>query len=126
MNDTGGGVSPGRKAGLWRAALGAGVILLGLRTFYLFVEHLRGEILRPRVESSAVIFVVAGMALALSSTTIGREGSRVRRTSAALPSPALWLIFLVVTFALYWPALNVGLLSDDWILWNRAAAWKIA
>ena len=125
MNDTGGGVSPGRKAGLWRAALGAGVILLGLRTFYLFVEHLRGEILRPRVESSAVIFVVAGMALALSSTTIGREGSRVRRTSAALPSPALWLIFLVVTFALYWPALNVGLLSDDWILWNRAAAWKI-
>src|SRR5262245_46986905 len=103
MNDTDGGVSPGRKAGLWRAVLGAGVILLGVRTFYLFVEHLRGEILRPRVESSALVFVVAGLALALSSTAIGREARRVRQTSAALASPAVWLIFVMVTFALYWP-----------------------
>src|SRR4029453_1513599 len=37
----------------------------------------------------------------------------------------MWLFFVGVSFALYWPTIGIGLLSDDWVLWDRAAHWSI-
>ena len=111
--------APGR----WRTLAGILVILLGARTFYLFVGHLRGESLRPHVEVAAIWLVLAGALLVLSR---GRELEPRRsgdQPSGVLPQPALWLLFLLASFAFYWPTISVGLLSDDFILWERAAAW---
>jgi hypothetical protein len=35
-----------------------------------------------------------------------------------------WAVFCGLAVALYWPALSVGLLSDDFVLAERAAAWN--
>jgi len=124
MNDAGRGVGLGAGGGLWRVALRVLVVLLGSWTFYSFIQHLRGEALRPRVESAAVMFAIAGLALVLSSP---RQDPGVQRISRARGSAesALWLFFVAVSFALYWPTAGIGLLSDDWVLWNRAANWSI-
>jgi hypothetical protein len=124
MNNSGRGVRPGSRAGLWRAGLRVLVVLLGSWTFYSFIQHLRGETLRPRVESAAVMFAIAGLALVLSSPREDRGGQPILRARAG-PAEALWLFFVAVSFALYWPTTGIGLLSDDWVLWDRAANWSI-
>jgi len=109
--------------GRWRILAGVLVILLGVRTFYLFVGHLGGEPLRPRVEVAAIWLVLAGVLLVLSrGREVGPQPSDVR-PSGVLPQTAVWLLFLLASFALYWPTISVGLLSDDFVLWERAAAW---
>lgn len=110
---------------VWRAALRLLVVLLGSWTFYSFIQHLRGEALRPRAESAAVMFAIAGLALALLSPRADPGVQRIARARAGSAEAALWLFFVTVGFALYWPTAGIGLLSDDWVLWNRAANWSI-
>jgi len=111
--------------GRWRILTGVLIILLGARTFYLFVGHLGGEPLRPRVEVAAIWLVLAGVLLVLSR---GREGGPQPsdvRPSGVLAQTAVWVLVLLASFALYWPTISVGLLSDDFVLWERAAAWDL-
>src|SRR5690606_1128854 len=63
---------------------------------------------RFRVESGFIIFVAAAVALVLA-----RPGAVRRGLKAARPAGG---VFLGVTLLLYWPALGVGLLSDDFVI----------
>jgi hypothetical protein len=100
------------------------VLLLGARTFYLYVQQVRGLAPRYHVETSAVLFVLAGLLLIL----VDRR-SRTRETvsvGSRPPHPALtWGMFVAAALALYWPAIGLGLLSDDYILWEGASAWSL-
>jgi hypothetical protein len=100
------------------------VLLLGARTFYLYVQQVRGLAPRYHVETSAVLFVLAGLLFLLFD-----RRSRTREAvpvESRLPHPALtWAVFVAAALALYWPAIGLGLLSDDYILWAGASAWSL-
>jgi hypothetical protein len=99
------------------------VLLLGARTFYLYAHQVRGEVPRYHVETSAVLFVVAGLLLLLGSR--GRTERPVAIGSASPPALFTWAAFVSVALALYWPSVGLGLLSDDYLLWEAASAWSI-
>jgi hypothetical protein len=103
--------------------MAAAVLAAALRLLYLFVSYILDSANTPRfkVETAAFIFVACGFALTLIRTPQSqRESSRL----AALP-PWTWALFCGVAIALYWPALSVGFLSDDFVLVKRAADWNI-
>jgi hypothetical protein len=99
--------------------------LLGAWVFYLFVQHLRGESLRYHAEAAAVWFVAAGVLLVLSTRDPHGRPAADRSRRVATPV-ALWLAFVLAAFALYWPTAGIGLLSDDFLLWDRAAGWNLS
>jgi hypothetical protein len=89
----------------------------------LFVFYILDSANTPRfkVETAAFIFVACGFALTLfRHPQSQRESSR----PAALP-PWTWGLFCGLAIVLYWPALSVGFLSDDFVLVKRAADWTI-
>ena len=101
----------------------ATVVALGIRTAYLFVRYALGSTATHRfhVESAALIFVGCGLVFRL---TRGRTAERELTHSVALASRSL-LVFCGLAIALYWPALSVGFLSDDFVLVNHASSWRI-
>jgi hypothetical protein len=106
----------------WRSVGVVLVLLLGARTTYLATEYLLDGITRRHhVEASALLFVVAGLVLKFASA---RGQSRERVSS--LPPPG-WLAagYVGVSLMLYAPALQVGFLSDDFVLLQRAARWDV-
>lgn len=110
---------------IWRFVGAALTAIFGARVAYLFVGHLQGETLRPRVETAAVWFVLTALVMLL--TTRARSAAR----QSALPAPgfspvAVWVAFVAAALALYWPTLSTGLLSDDFLLWNRAERWDVS
>ena len=108
---------------LTRAALGASmVLLLGARLCYLLTrygnETTRAS--RPQIESGALLLVIVGLSFRIANS------SRVPESpahSAGVPR-MMWLGTVCLAVALYWPALFVGFLSDDFILVVHAAAWQ--
>jgi hypothetical protein len=95
--------------------------LLGLRVAYLFADYVRGgSTQRFHVESAATLFVLAGLSLALVRRP---RGPAEPRAPARFP---IWLApaFCGAALTLYWPALPVGFLSDDFGLAARASAWS--
>ena len=107
--------------------LGAALVLsLGLRVLYLFVGYLLGwaDTERFRVESWALIFVVVGVALKLSQSRQSPHEPAASKLATTVPY-WLWAVFCAVACALYWPALAIGFLSDDFVLLTHASRWDI-
>jgi hypothetical protein len=119
------------------------VVALGVRTGWLFLAHalhVPGTY-RFHVESAALGFAVAGLVFKIlrrsassaapsgptrSLEPLGDYGPSPRNPGLdAIPGVTLWLAFVIVAFALYWPALTIGLLSDDFVLVDRAAHWQL-
>lgn len=102
---------------------GATVIALGLRVSYLFVRYILGSTGTQRfhVESWALIFVAIGLLVRVARSRLPEQ----RRTKTVATSPWVWLVFCGLAVALYWPALSVGFLSDDFVLVTYAARWSI-
>jgi hypothetical protein len=112
---------PARRSAIWTLA-GVGVVLaLAIRVAYFLVRYELGFPLaqRFRVESAALAWAVAGLVLILSGTK-----RRVRTIDAGRQSLGLWALFSASALVLYWPALGVGLLSDDFILAGHASVWS--
>jgi hypothetical protein len=106
------------------------VVLLAGRTLYLGAMYVAGVATarRHHVEASALAF--AGVAFVhLAVRAWAENSSREDAPSkAALPLAsgfALWACFVVAAFALYWPSLFIGLLSDDYVLIENATRWHI-
>lgn len=102
------------------------VVLLGVRVAYLFIRYIThtGHAFRYHVESAALIFVGCGLAVRIA---LHRGGSANRRAAASNVPRHLWLWPLLCcgAFALYWRALSIGFLSDDFVLSARAADWQL-
>ena len=128
----------------WYLAGLALVLLLAARTTYLVVDYLLGGATRRyHVETSATLFVIAGLAFHLVRArrqaavvqvheppfVPAVEDARRPHSLSSIRSRGVWpwLPFSVAAaFALYWPALTIGWLSDDFVLIARAANWDIA
>jgi hypothetical protein len=101
-----------------KALLSLVAIVLAVRTAYLCSRYFSGYPTTQRfhVETSAFWFVIVALTLSFIRTTAESRGSfDSKRWSVA--ETALWVFGAV---ALYWPALTVGLLSDDFPLTDRA------
>jgi hypothetical protein len=93
-------------------------IVLAVRTAYLCFRYFSGDPATQRfhVETSTLWFVLVALTLSIIRTTAESRGPlESRRRSVA--EGALWVF---AAAALYWPALTVGLLSDDFPLADRA------
>ena len=77
--------------------------------------------LRPQLESGALLFAIAGLCF--------RAATAPRVSPEVLPPdsqwPALLPIMCGLAILLYWPALWLGYLSDDFILVQHATAWRL-
>jgi len=105
----------------WRVAGTAVVLTLSVRLCYIVIRFSTGSgaVKRPHIESAALLLAIAGLILRITSDT---PGSAV---SSARPRAMLWLAFLAGALLLYWPAVHVGLLSDDFILIQHASVWDM-
>lgn len=92
-------------------------IIAGARAALLFVQ-LRlavGNVQRHHVESGVLAFVVIGLAaLAL----LPRQAPDAPQDNSR--NNTQWLAWTAAALVLYWPALGVGMLSDDFVLADRA------
>ena len=111
---------------IWRLVAAVLIAILGARVVYLFIQHLHGEVLRPRVETAAVWFVLAAVLMLLATPRNESRSRRHRASPALLPPILVWLGFVLAACAVYWPTFSIGLLSDDFLLWNRAEAWDVS
>jgi hypothetical protein len=102
------------------------VATLGLRTVWLSLAYFRGipGYERFHVESAAVLFVTVGLAFKLVRSRGSHSLARTPTSLAGFPL-LTWLAFLALALAIYWPALSIGFLSDDFILANRASKWDL-
>ena len=107
---------------VWWYAAAALVAALGGRVVYLFAAYLGGDsgVHRFHVEAAAVAFVAVGLALRLAA----RQSGDVDSGTARLPR-WLWPVFAGLAALLYWPALGVGFLADDFVLLSRAGTWEL-
>jgi hypothetical protein len=99
------------------------VWLVGVRSVYLFAQYVLsfGNVQRFQVETSVLIFV----AIALTVRALRDRQRPSPPASDAPPAELAWLpAFVAIALALYWPALRIGLLSDDFVLTGRAAQWR--
>jgi hypothetical protein len=99
------------------------VLSLGFRVLYLFVRYILGVTTAQRfhVESAALIFVAVGLTVRL----VQRRRSEPEPTSSSTFPLSLWVLFGSLAIALYWPALSVEFLSDDFVLLTYASSWRI-
>ena len=99
--------------------VGRGVVVgLAIRVLWLSVRyftHLPG-VFRFQLESASVAFIVVGLALSLG-LCIRVEPSEVGPSAGPL---WVWGLWCLAAFVLYWPALHIGFLSDDFVLVERA------
>ncbi len=108
---------------MWRFVAMAVVLGLAARLVYFFLAYLAGDssIRRYHVETAAVTFVGVGLALRLTSS---QAGGTAPAESRRLPL-WLWPLFVVLALAIYWPAVGVGFLADDFVLLDRASRWEL-
>ena len=106
----------------WRVAGALVIVILGARAALFTVDYLLdGASRRYHVEAAVTLFVVAGLVFRLTARPRGTNAS------PSLPSTPVWAVLLCVaaSLALYWPALAIGFLSDDFGLLARASRWEI-
>jgi hypothetical protein len=116
-----------------RIAFSAVLVTLGARVAYLFIAYITGagSVQRHHVESAATLFVVVAVALKYFNTQLPPGGDQepgpadwpIDRASA---NAWVWASFCAAAIVLYWRALFVGFLSDDYGLVARAAAWDLS
>jgi len=98
------------------------------RLSYLVAAHTvgYGGVQRHHVESTATIFAVLGAVLAW--LTRRASGDATPPIDAGSAVRARWLVpaFCAAALALYWPALFIGPLSDDFVLMRRASSWDVS
>lgn len=100
-------------------ALGAGYTAWQAGAFYL------NEAGRHRLEAAWFVFA----AVAIAAVWVRRR--RTDRGPDAAPETAKWPAWLVmaamipVAMALYWPAISLGLLADDFVLLDRSLAGSV-
>jgi protein O-mannosyl-transferase len=97
------------------------ILALGIRVAFLYVDYVIGSSTkRFHVESAALLFVLCGLLFQVFSR-------RPRVEPSDPDSQPLWLLpmFIAVSVFLYFPSLSVGLLSDDFVLLQRASEWRI-
>ena len=99
--------------------------LLGARTLYLYVQQVRGLAPRYQVEAAALLFVLAGMLLVLAAGRDRRAANQATQISMSPGQAQVWVVFVVAALGLYWPTIGIGLLSDDFVLWDTASAWRL-
>jgi hypothetical protein len=105
----------------WHAA-GAGVVLiLAARLCVLIVRYQgpAGTVKRPHIESAALLLALVGVAYRFATD---KRPDADRFPYEAVPI-GYWAVMAGAATLLYWPALSVGLLSDDFILVQHASAW---
>ena len=100
-------------------ALGKALLVaLAARLVYQSWSYYFSHAPRYRVESAAIAFVLAGLAIVLS-----QPGRSSHEDHEPEPVGLRWLpLFLLAAAAVYGPALHLGLLSDDFVLRNAAAS----
>jgi hypothetical protein len=97
--------------------------VLAARTLYLSVEYLGAvaDVERFQVETFTTAFVLAGVLLLLLT-----NGTRNPGTSQVRGIPTWTCVMWVAGAALiYWPSVRIGLLSDDYVLLDRARHWQL-
>jgi hypothetical protein len=99
------------------------VLMLSIRLCYLFMLYVLGwaNVQRFHVESAALLLVMVGFGLRLLRS---RVDSRLAGNSRRVP-PGMWAIYVGLALVLYWPGLQIGFLSDDFLLIDRASHWNI-
>jgi hypothetical protein len=105
-------------------ALGAGLVLVlaaRLCSLVLRYQGPAGAVRRPHIESAALLLAVSGLIVRFAC-----DAKDSNRIASATASAALWLALVAGALALYWPALHLGLLSDDFILFQHALGWDVS
>ena len=99
------------------------MLILGLRLCYLLVQYVAGNagVQRFHIESAAFLLVILGVAFRLSR----HVSDETATPGPSLRSPLFLLILIVLAFGIYWPALSIGFLSDDFLLIDRASTWSV-
>jgi len=99
------------------------VLVLGLRLCYLLVQYVAGNggVQRFHVESAAFLLVILGVAFRLSRHVPDETAT----PGSPLRSPLSLLVLVALAFGIYWPALSIGFLSDDFLLVDRASTWSV-
>jgi len=108
-----GGTQP-RTALVWTAR--ALTVALGARVAVLAIRYLSGSagVQRFHLESATVAFVIVG---ALLHVALSRDADG--ETPAHGGFRGEWVWWCAAALILYWPSLQVGLLSDDFVLADR-------
>jgi hypothetical protein len=80
-------------------------------------------VMRFHVESITVFFIAAGL---FSAVWKGKQSVLARPTQEVEPLP-IWnvLLWLLLALVMYFPAIWIGFLSDDFVLVDRAVRWDI-
>jgi hypothetical protein len=99
------------------------VLVLTARLCYLVIRFHgpTGPVKRPHLEAAALLLAIAGLMVRFAI-----DVPEAKAASPARPPFALWLGLVAAALMLYWPALHVGLLSDDFILFQHAQAWDVS
>src|SRR6188768_1340615 len=96
----------------WSAVGTALLLAFAARLLYLTWAYYFAHSPRYRLESAAVALIVVGLA-----TVASRPGTTPPVSREPEPVWLMWLpVFLAAALALYYPALQLGLLSDDYVL----------
>lgn len=93
-------------------ALAGGIYVSALLVRFFYPPHVE----RFRLESGFMIFVAAAVALVLVRPGGVRQGLSAARPVGSSTASAAGGVFIGFTLLLYWPALGVGLLSDDFVI----------
>ena len=102
----------------WLWSSQALTVALAVRLLWMVIQYLTdtGSVMRFHVESAAVLFVLVGLVVTSLAST-----STASLTLPFAPIPAwTWSISCAAAVVLYWPALTLGFLSDDFVLVDRA------
>lgn len=109
---------------LTRILLTTLLLIVAARLLLLFATYVLGfaGVQRHHIEATGVVFVVLAIVLRYAIGTSAKiEAGRVMAAQRVM-----WPGLCVLAIVLYWPALFVGLLSDDHVLVQRAAALDIS
>jgi hypothetical protein len=101
-------------------------VLLGARALVLFLQLQlqRGGVQRFHVETAFVWFVLLAIVSVALRRGTSSEPEAAPTTFGRTPLTSL-VVFWAAAVAVYFPALSVGFLSDDFLLLERAAHWQI-
>jgi hypothetical protein len=97
--------------------------VLAVRALWLAARYLThtGGVMRFHVESAVLAFVVVGVITAVVD--------RAEAAAAVVPGQYpiwTWPVWCLGALLLYWPALTLGLLSDDFILADRGVNFRLS